>query len=126
MHAVSCAYVYTYMTSTMSMDVLSHSSSMLDSFLRVVQLGFEGSRNNWYGLGCPAYCASPPFSAFILIFLLGFLCGIAATGFTLWSIWNWLHPPSCSSSPGPPTVCPRYSVLAEYAYEPGATRRRPH
>ena len=115
-----------YMTSSISMDDFSHSSSMIEGLLRVVQLGFEGSRNNWFGLGCPAYCAAPPVSAIALVFLLGILCGLGLAGLTLWTIWHWLHPPPHPSSSGHPSVCPRYSVLAEYAHEPGPTKRRPH
>ena len=101
----------------------STSSSMVDNVLRVLQLGLEGARNNWWSLGCPAYCVQPPLSLLALTFLLGFVSGTCTTCFALWTLWTWISPAPASPAQ-PVSVSSRYSALAEYAHEPQPTKRR--
>ena len=99
---------------------------MLEGVLRLAHLGLEGSRNNWFGLGCPTYCSQPSFAVYLLIFLSGILLGLGLAGLLLWTLWTWLVPQSVSSTRPHQSPSSRYSALAEYAYEQGPSRRRPH
>ena len=108
------------------MYVVLYSSSMIEGVLRLVHLGLEGSRNNWFGLGCPIYWAQPSFAAYLLVFITGIFSGLGLAGLLLWTLWTWLVPsPSLARAPSQPSPS-RYSALAEYAYEQGSSRRRPH
>ena len=106
-----------YVTSSMSMNGGLYSSSMLEGVLRLVQLGLEGSRSNWFGLGCPAFCYQPSFAAYLLIFICGTLFGLGLSGLLLWTLWTWLVLPPAPLPASHPQTSSRYSALAEYAHE---------
>ena len=92
----------------------------------VVQFVLEGSRSNFFGWGCPAYCYQPSYSSWILIFTLGLISGIVLSLASLWTLWTFfgqiLFPVAPPAGSVPRNS--RYSVLAEYLNEPRAQRPR--
>ena len=131
-----CVYmcIYIYICFSGNQSWLLHRSSLFMSPRAFLALAIEGVRSNFWGLGCPAYCASPSLGLLGFCLLLGWLLGLLSSVLLL--VWI--------SGPGAPLLdflrCPvrtfrgssqtstdsRSQVLAAYVHEPGAhlPRRR--
>ena len=127
-------YIHIYICFSGNQSWLLHRSSLFMSPRAFLALAIEGVRSNFWGLGCPAYCASPSLGLLGFCLLLGWLLGLLSAVLLL--VWI--------SGPGAPLLdflrCPvhtfrgssqtstdsRSQVLAAYVHEPGAhlPRRR--
>ena len=100
-----------------------------DVLLRSFQLAVEGSRTNYFGLGCPVYCFQPSFATYLLTLFLGFALGLSSAVLGLWLCWKHfgtilLPVPSPPSSSDHSRTPDRYSKLAGYVNEHKQSRRR--
>ena len=100
-----------------------------DVLLRSFQLAVEGSRTNYFGLGCPVYCFQPSFATYFLTLIFGFFLGFASVLLGLWLCWSYFgtipfHWPPSSQPSEPPRPTDRYSALAGYVNEQRQPRRR--
>ena len=60
----------------------------------------QGLSSNFWGLGCPAHCTSPPVSAFALAFILGWISGLLTFAYLLGLVpQTWI--PASASARGP-------------------------
>ena len=102
------------------------SSFMLEALFRSVPVLVEGVRTNFFGLGCPIYCAQPGVASLLLALVIRGLLGFCSCLLVLWTFWTHLR----SDLPAPSTWCPPssttspsryYSALAGYLNERGPT-----
>ena len=102
---------------------------MLEGVLKAVPLILQGARTNFYGWGCPVYCAEPSWASLALTFLLGLICGLILASAGCWFLWTCLPPPSNLSAPvaapgNPSPPVDRHSALAGYLDAKQLQRRR--
>ena len=59
---------------------------MLEGLLKLVPFVLQGTRNNFYGWGCPLYCSDPNLSILALTLILGIILGFCLAAFGFWAL----------------------------------------
>ena len=68
---------------------LFEDQGMLPQFLELARFAHSGLTSNFWGLGCPVYCASPAVGTYIAFLLVGLIAGFTAGIWVAFFVFSW-------------------------------------